>query len=80
MATLLAGTGPVVAAQLETPATPVIDHIPNPVGAVAALGPETVAVNVIVAPSAALSALALTDTTGVTVVTVVVSPEVGAVP
>jgi len=77
---LLAGTGPVVAAQLVTSATPAIDQIPNPVGADAAVGPVTVAVNVIVAPSAALDELAFTTTTGVTVVTVVVSPEVGAVP
>jgi hypothetical protein len=76
---LLAGTGPVVAAQLVIPLTPVIDHVPNPVAATAALGPVTVAVNMIVEPSGALSAFALTTTLGVAAVTVVVSPDVGAV-
>ena len=80
MDTLLAGIGPVVAAQLVTPGTPVIDQIPKPVGAEAALGPETVAVKVIVVPRAALNELAFTATIGVTVVTVVASPDVGAVP
>jgi hypothetical protein len=71
--------GPVVAAQFVIPVTPVIVQLPNPVGATAADGPVTVAVNVTVPPSAAVEAFAETATVGVAVVTVVVSPEVGAV-
>ena len=51
---MFALTGPVVAAQLVVPDTPVIVQVPSPVGAFAALGPDAVAVNVIVEPSAAV--------------------------
>jgi hypothetical protein len=69
--TLLAGTGPVVAEQLVTPGTPVIDQIPSAVGAAAPVGPATVAVKVIVEPSGAEAEFALTATVGVDAVTVV---------
>ena len=76
---MLAAVGPEVVVQLVSPGTPVIAQIPLAVGATALLGPVTVAVKVIVAPSAALAELATTPTVGVALATVVVYPEVGAV-
>lgn len=76
---MLAPTGPVVAAQLVTPETPVIDQAPRAVGATAPIGPVTVAVNVTVEPSGAVDALALTAIVGFTAVTSVKAPEVGEV-
>ena len=72
METLLAGVGPVVVLQLVTPVTPLIVQLPKAVGAMALAGPLTVAVKVIVAPSAALAAPATTPTVGVALATVVV--------
>ena len=65
--------------QLVIPETPVIVQLPDADGAIAAAGPVTIAVKVIVEPITALDALALTDTEGVDLATVVVLPEVGAV-
>ena len=76
---MLAATGPVVVVQLVKPLTPVIAQIPVALGATALTGPVTVAVKVMVAPSAALEAPAATVTVGVALATVVVYPEVGAV-
>ena len=70
--------GPVDVVQVVTPTTPVIVQLPVAVGATALTGPETVVVNEIVAPREAVGALAVTETDGVAVVTVVVLPEVGA--
>jgi len=58
--------------------TPVIVQIPVPVGATAVEGPETVAVKETVDPRAAVEESADTTTSGVTAVTLVVVPEVGA--
>ena len=74
-----AGVGPVVVVQVVTPVTPVIAHVPNPLGAIAPPGPVTVAVNVIVVPSGALPEPATTSTVGVDLPTVVVAPDVGEV-
>ena len=79
METLEAGVGPVVVAQVVTPDTPVIAHVPRPLGAIAPLGPVTVAVNVIVVPRTALPDPAVTFTVGVDLPTVVVAPDVGEV-
>ena len=57
-----------------------MDQEPTPVGAAAPVGPVTVAVNVIVEPSAAVDALATTPTVGATLLTKVVYPEVSEVP
>ena len=76
---LLVEAAGVVVRQLVTPLTPVIAHVPLAVGATALSGPVTVAVKVIVAPRAALAALATTATVGVALATLVVFPEVGAV-
>jgi hypothetical protein len=67
-----------VLAQVEIPVTPVTDHVPIPIGAVAPDGPVTVAVKVIVAPSNPVAAFATTETVGVVLLTVVVYPEVSA--
>jgi hypothetical protein len=72
------GIGPIVVAQLVTPVTPVITHVPTAVGAFAPAGPVTVAVNVTVEPRAAVGALAFTATVGVDLPTVVVPPDVRA--
>ena len=72
-------TGPVVAGQLVELAPSVTVHVPRPVGRLAVNGPVAVAVKVIVEPRAAVDALAATAMVGETVVTVVVSPEVGGV-
>ena len=61
-----------VVTQDVTPVTPVIVQVPIPVGATELLAPVTVAVNVIELPSVAVELLALTETVGVTAVTVVV--------
>jgi hypothetical protein len=55
-------------------------HKPVPVGATAVDGPVTTAVKEIVSPKLAVAALAVTVTEGVTAVTSVVVPEVGATP
>ena len=70
--------GPDVVAHAVTPETPVTAHDPIADGDEAPLGPLTVAVNVTVAPSAAVVALAATATVGVDLLTVVVPPEVSA--
>jgi hypothetical protein len=62
-----------------TAPTPVIAHDPAFVGAIAVIGPFTVAVNEMVVPSAADETLATTATVGVAGFTVVESPEVGDV-
>ena len=64
--------GPEVVVQLVTPATPVIAQIPIALGATAPDAPVTVALKVIVAPSAALAAPATTATVGLALATVVV--------
>ena len=56
-----------------------IAHEPAFVGAIAACGPLTVAVNEIVVPRAAEATFAVTETVGVYGFTVVESPEVGDV-
>jgi hypothetical protein len=53
-----------------------IDHVPMPAGAIAPLGPATVAVKTTLLPSEPVSALALTVTVGVDFATDVVDPEV----
>jgi len=58
-------TGPLVAAQVVIPVTPVTVHVPLPVAATADPGPVTRAVNVIVEPRFAVGELALTVTVGV---------------
>jgi hypothetical protein len=65
--------------QLVIVLTPVIAQLPAGVGATALSGPETVAVKVIVAPSAAVEEFAATLTVGLTATTVVEAPEVGDV-
>jgi hypothetical protein len=77
--TLRAALGPVVEVHEVTPETPLIAHVPIALGAVAPVGPVTVAVKVIVEPSCALVDPATTETVGVDFPTVVVAPEVGAV-
>jgi len=77
--TLEAPVGPVVEEQAVIPLTPVMAHVPIPLGAIAPVGPVTVAVNVIVEPRAALEDPATTPTVGVDRPTVVVAPDVGAV-
>ena len=72
-------TGPLVAAQVVIPVTPVTVHVPLPVAAIAEPGPVTRAVNVSVDPKLAVGELAFTVTVGVACVTVVVSPDVGDV-
>lgn len=47
------------------PETPAIDHVAVPVGATPAIGPETVAANVNVAPKATVGALVVTTTAGI---------------
>lgn len=69
-------TGPEVLAQDVTPVTPVITHEPVPVGADAPVGPEAVAVKVMVDPRAAVVAFAATKTVGTALLTWVVVPEV----
>ena len=73
-----AATGPVVEVQVVIPGTPVIAHVPLPVGALALLGPVTVAVKTTVDPKFPVAALATTATVGVVLPTVVVPPEVSA--
>ena len=66
--------------QLVIPAgTDVIDQLPVAVGAVAPVGPVTVAVKEIVDPSDAAGASAKTMTVGVALLTVVTLPEIGEV-
>ena len=74
---MLAGIGPVVDVQLVMPPTPVIAQVPAAEGAIAPVGPVTVAVKVIVAPKAAVEDVATTATVGATGFTVVEAPEVG---
>ena len=64
--------GPAVVEHEVTPVTPVTLHTPVPRGALALTGPETVAVNVRVAPRVALTALATTESVGKVLFTVVV--------
>ena len=71
--------GPLVVVQAVIPVMPAIDQVAGPVGADTPIGPETVAVNVIVAPRVAVVALAITATVGEEVVTEVVDPDVGEV-
>jgi len=70
--------GPALVVHAVIPATPVIAHVPVPVGAFALLGPVTVDVKVIEAPSTPEIELAETATVGVVLATVVVPPEVRA--
>ena len=56
--------GPVVLAQV-IPLTPIIDHVPVPVGVAPPVAPATVAVKVKVEPSATVEALVVTLTLGV---------------
>jgi hypothetical protein len=76
---LRSDVGPVVVAHDDTPVTPVINQVPEPVGAAAPEGPEAVAVKVIVDPSVAVVALATTETVGTALLTEVVVPEVAGV-
>ena len=74
-----AWVGPFVVVHAVIPVTPVIDQLAVPVGAETPVGPETVAVKVMVAPRVAVVALAMTETVGDDVVTDVVYPDVGDV-
>ena len=76
MDTFPTGTGPVVVVQFVTPVTPVIAHVPIAAGAIAPVGPATVAVKVIVLPRLPVRELALTATVGVDFATDVVEPDV----
>ena len=71
--------GPLVFAQLVTPATPVIAHWPVGLGATAPVGPVTTAVNVIVEPRVAVLWFAVTAIVGVAVPTVTGEPDCGDV-
>ena len=62
-----------------TPGTFVIAHCPIEDGAIAPIGPITVAAKVIVDPRAAEFAFATTEILGVAVPTVVEEPEAGEV-
>ena len=74
------GVGPLTLVQVVTPVTPVIAHVPTPVGAMALVGPDTVAVKLIVSPRFAVApVLSVTRTVGFAFATVVVYPEVGVV-
>ena len=64
------------AVQLVTAPTPVTAHDPAEDGALAPVGPVTVAVKIIVEPSAAVAELADTETVGVAALTVVDAPDV----
>ena len=64
--------GPEVVEHEVTPVTPVTFQTPVPSGALAPLGPETVAVNVSVVPKPLVDALATTETVGSVLLTVVV--------
>jgi hypothetical protein len=68
-----------VVVQLVTPETPIIVQIPAPVGALAPVGPVTVAVKEMFVPRAADVVFAEAASVGVPFATVVVYPEVGAV-
>jgi hypothetical protein len=70
--TFEAAAGPVVVEQLVIPVIPVIAQIPAAVGAIAPVGPATVAVKVIVLPKAAEVAFADTARVGVVLLTEVV--------
>ena len=70
--------GPVAVPQLVTGPTPVIDQTPIPLGAIAVLGPTTVAVNPSVEPNGLLVSSAVTVTDGSAWLTVVTDPPVGA--
>ena len=48
----------------EMPGTPMIDHVPPPLGAAPPVVPTTVAVKVTVSPSDALAAEVVTETIG----------------
>jgi len=65
--------------QLFTPLTPVIAHDPTAFGAIARIGPETVAVNKIDDPRSAVAALAVTDIDGLTALTEVVDPVLAVI-
>ena len=69
METFAFETGPVVDAHDVTPVTPVISQLPAPVGAPAPLGPDAVAVKVIVEPRVAVVELATTETVGTALLT-----------
>jgi len=72
------GDGPLVLVQLVTPLTPVIaKKLPTAEGAVAPVGPDTVAVNLRRSPSAPAELFALTRTVGGALFTVVGVPDVG---
>ena len=70
------GTGPVVVVQFVTPVTPVIAQVPTPAGAIAPVGPATVAVKEIVPPRDPEIASEETATVGVDLATDVVDPDV----
>ena len=55
-----------------------IDQVPEPVGALALLGPVTVAVKEITEPRVPVAESAVTATVGVVLLTVVVPPDVSA--
>jgi hypothetical protein len=57
---------------------PVMLHVPTPVGALALLGPVTVAVKEMADPKVPVAESAVTATVGVVLLTVVVPPEVKA--
>jgi hypothetical protein len=70
--TFEATLGPEVVEQAVTPVTPVTLHTPVPSGALAPLGPETVAVNESVVPKPLVDEFATTETVGRVLLTVVV--------
>ena len=58
--------------QLVTPLTPVMAQIPLALGAIALVGPETVAVKVRLSPRDAVAVSSVTTTVGLALATVVV--------
>ena len=67
-----------VVVHVAMPATPVIAQMPVATGVTAFAGPVTVAVNAIVEPRVAVGNVVATTTVGVTPVTTVDVPDVGA--
>ena len=78
VATFADPVGPVVEGHADVPAEFVTVQVPKLVGRLAPTGPAAVAVKEIADPRTAVALSALTSTTGDCVVTVAVSPDIGA--
>jgi len=70
------GVGPAVLAQ-AIPVTPVMDHVPVPVGTAPPVGPVTVAVKVNVEPKATVAFEVVTRTVGVALAMLILNGEEG---